>query len=494
VSVRSRLCLFLIVATLGCTKLLNGRCDTDGDCPTNYTCDNTKTCVAKTGVGGAAGTGGAGGKAGAAGGMAGSLGGAGGAAGSLGGAGGKPFTCPNTMCGGSKPICDVDAGACVVCEKVPGSCGSADGGTPFCAPVDAGSKGGTCVGCLANSECKGTTPICELGDAGASRNSCRMCASTSDCTQLSATTPVCVTTANAPGGAQRGTCVMCLMNSDCTAEGGATTTKPICELTMTNAGTPVNTCRKCTADTECGGPGVCMLDGHCATDAETIYVKNDGMTTCNDSPPDGSADAGTKAHPFCSMAPILGYVSTNRDLVLVDGSTAMVITVGTWIYADQASPNSLTIVGQQSPTIGTLSSNPLFNMSSGTVRIRGVTFSPSPSIGINATGGSLFLDGVTVDSCKGGGIVLNGATFDIENTTVTNNGSSGTIGGVNISSAGAGSLLNLVTITNNKPAGITCGGGVNATGVYVMSNTGSQIVGLCGFNSCTQLGSGCGAP
>ena len=47
---------------------------------------------------------------------------------------------------------------------------------------------------------------------------------------------------------------------------------------------------------------------------------------------------------------------------------------------------------------------------------------PLASIGIKSTGGTITLDGVTVDSCMGGGIFLSDTTFDIENTTVKNNG------------------------------------------------------------------------
>jgi hypothetical protein len=528
------------VATLGCKKLNAPYCDNDNQCDGGTCSSITHLCSNYTDGGvdhpadGAAGGGG--------------KGGAGGTAGAMGGAGGKPFTCPNTRCGGSTPICDVDAGACLACDQVPGSCGSPDGGAPVCVPRDAGVNPGRCVGCLADTNCGGTAPICELaGDAGASRNTCRGCAGTSDCTQLDPNKPVCVTSTGTAGAPAKGTCVGCLADTNCkgttpicelagdagasrnTCRGCAGTSdctqldpsKPVCVTSTGTAGAPAkgtcvgclsnancsgktpicnlstNVCTACTADTDCSAvsPGVCMTDGHCATDAETIYVKND-TTTCNDSPAasDGGANGGTKAHPFCSMQPILNnYVSANRDLVLVDGSGG-VVTGGTWSYADQAH-GQLTIVGQQNAAIGSVST-PVFSMQSGSVYIRGVKFSPSASIGIKTTGGTLGLNGVIVNSCMGGGLVLSGTTFDIENTTVTGNGPgpSGTVGGVNITTAGMGSSLKLVTVTTNNPIGVTCDAAIKATGVYVMSNTGSQIASLCGFTSCTQLGSGCGAP
>jgi hypothetical protein len=262
---------------------------------------------------------------------------------------------------------------------------------------------------------------------------------------------------------------------------------PICNLST-------NVCMACTADSDCAAvsPAICMTDGHCATDAETIYVKNDSSATCNDSPPDGSANAGTKAQPFCSLQPILSYVSANRDLVLIDGS-GLAITGGPWSYADQAKPQ-LSIVGIQAATVGSVST-PAFSMQSGSVYIRGVTLSRSGSVGIKSTGGNLTLNGVTVDNCGGGGLVLSGTTFDLEKTTVTNNGPgpSGTSGGINISTAGSGSKLNLVTVTGNTPIGVACDAAISATGVYVMSNTGSQIAANCMFTSCAQAGTGCGA-
>ena len=435
------------------------------------------------GIAGAAGS-----TAGAAGG-AGAKGGAGGTAGSLGGAGGKAFTCPNASCKGSTPICDVDAGSCVGCNEVAGSCGSPDGGGPFCL-ADAGTMTGMCVGCRTSKDCLGTTPICDLeADAGASRNACRACTGTADCTALNPMTPVCATSTTAAGGAKAGMCVACLSNANC---GGKT---PICDL-------PTNVCVKCGADTDCSAvsPSICMNDGHCATDAEVIYVRNDMATTatCNDNPTGsaGGANAGTKAHPFCSMQPIPGYVSANRDLVLVDGSSDA-ITGGNWTYTNQAQSSPLTIVGLQSPTIGSVSS-PAFAMSSGSVYIRAVTFQSISSNGVYASGGTLNLSHVLVSGCKGG-IFLNGAAFDIENTTVNGNttATDGTTSwsGIYVKALpdAGGFNLNLVTITNNSNVGLLCGGSISASGVYASGNQGGNQI-VCGsVSSCTSPGTSCGA-
>jgi hypothetical protein len=501
----------LATAAFSCTRVNPGRCDRQSDCTIGTCNPSTKVCELDGGVGGS--------------------GGSGGAAGSTSGTGGTLFTCSNAKCSGTKPICDVDAGGCRACnvEKT-AACGSLNGGTPRCVPGDAGPLAGMCVGCLTNSDC--TTPQAPICNTSAGM--CQPCADSNACATKDSTKPVCVTTATttlmkgmcvgclmdthcttpqtpicsldtgtcegcdaagtnacttkdtnkpvcvktATGGLAKGTCVGCLMNSDCN---GAPPSTPICKS---------NSCAGCTADTDCSGmgAGICVKDGHCATIAETIYVKND-TASCTDAP-SVSANAGTSAQPFCTMQPVTMYLSPARDLVIVSG----LVSGATWSYNDNVTGGLLSIVGQLGAQIAS-SASPGFSLQGGNVYIRGVSFSPSGSIGIKSTGGAITLYGVTVDGCMGGGIFLSGTTFDIENTTVTNNGpgAQGTSGGVNISTAGAGSKLNLVTIENNKQIGITCDTAIAATGVLVMSNTGGDIANSCKFSSCS-MGAGCGAP
>ena len=236
------------------------------------------------------------------------------------------------------------------------------------------------------------------------------------------------------------------------------------------------------------GSEICIEDGHCATIAETIYVKND-TSSCSDTP-SISANAGTSAQPFCSMQPITMYLSPTRDLVVVSG----IVSGATWSYNNNVTGGQLSLVGQLGAQIAS-SASPGFSLQGGNVYVRGVKFSPSGSIGIKSTGGAITLSGVTVSGCMGGGIFLSGTTFDIENTTVMNNGPGpqGTSGGMSISTAGTGSKLNLVTIENNNPIGITCDNTVQGTGVYAMGNSASDIAKLCGFTPCMTLGAGCGA-
>jgi hypothetical protein len=512
VSARSFACglVMLLAATSGCKKLNTNRCETDNDCGNSGTCNPmTNYCVQSDAGTDATGMGGAGGS--------------------------HAFSCPNPMCKGTAPICDVDAGSCRVCNAAKTTaCGSLDAGTPVCVPGDAGAKAGMCVGCLANSDCKTPqAPICDT-----STGTCQACTDSAACATKDASHPVCVTTATTT--LMKGMCVGCLMDSHCTTpqapicsvdtgicEGcdaaGATAcatktpTKPVCLKVATGSSakgtcvvcvsnsdcnstpnTPIcnpssNTCVACGPDSDCpGGPGVCMTDGHCATDAESIYVQNN-VPTCTTT---ASSSGGTKTQPFCTMEPVAAVLAPGRDLVVVNG-TSGVITGGSWTYTNQVGAQ-LSIVGKQTPTIGSVSA-PAFSMQSGTVNIRAVTFSSLSSIGISASGGTLDLDHVTVSSCGGGGILLNNAAFDIENTTVKNNGPSSDLswGGIKVQSlpATGPTKLNLVTLTGNTPSGMSCAAGAApmGTGVFASGNGSGDISGTCNITTCTPASGTCGS-
>jgi hypothetical protein len=127
-------------------------------------------------------------------------------------------------------------------------------------------------------------------------------------------------------------------------------------------------------------------------------------------------------------------------------------------------------------------------------------------MGINAlTGTTLHVDTCSVMNNPGGGILLNGAAFDIKNTTISNNGSgslgSATWGGVYINnppSSGTTTLSN-VTIQNNGQVGLVCSASITSTTSVLASgnNNGStkatdQIGNACGIASCSSAGTTCG--
>ena len=307
-------------------------------------------------------------------------------------------------------------------------------------------------------------------DGGGGGNSCAACGGN---------TPVCL----------QGSCVACAASSDCNTDA----TKPICDPTA-------HTCVSCGSDGQCaaklgstGNPGVCMshLDGHCATDAETIYVQNTAGCTAtyvNDS-------GGTAIAPYCSMDPVGLAANDTHTLVVIRGA----VNGGTWTYQRGAGHPETSFIGQQSAIVASATS-PGFSMTSGTAYIRDVKFSSSLAVCISATGGSIDLDTVVVDTCQGGGILLDGAAFNITNTTVTNNGP-GTVGttswgGILVNSLPIAGLpvFSLDTIENNKGPGLECAGQVDGSAVLASGNSTADIGPTCGFNSCTPGRGACGAP
>jgi hypothetical protein len=237
------------------------------------------------------------------------------------------------------------------------------------------------------------------------------------------------------------------------------------------------------------------VDGHCATAGETIYVQN--VTGCMDTITDPLA--GTAGQPLCDMQPVVGLVSASRNLVVVRGT----VTAPSWTFMSQGSA-SLSIVGQQSAFLAATTS-PGFAMGSGSVYIRGVKVTALDAIGITAVGGTLTLDTVTVDSCtgpatmpNGGGILVNGAAFDIRNTTITRNGPSSDLswGGMRVASLPATGArnLHLVTIQNNNAPGLSCAVAIQGDGVLATGNSTGDVTPTCGITACTAMSSTCGAP
>jgi hypothetical protein len=382
-------------------------------------------------------------------------------------------------------VCNFDSqgvGRCLF----PGDGGVAGaGGGQAGAGVAGGGAGGSVgggPGGMAGGGAGGSAGAAGSRDAGMDVNPCNAC---------TGSTPVCLNQS----------CVECSASSDCTAS----PTKPICDQTS-------HKCVPCTSDSQCsaklgstGNPGVCRseLDGHCATDAETIYVQNTtGCTTVASGTGAGGAGgaggtagtAGTGAVPYCSMEPVAAAALSPKTLVVIRGTVA----APDWSFSrGQSQPETL-FVGQQSAVIAS-STTPGFNLASGAVYIRNVAFSSSAAICIEATGGTLNLSSVVVDSCKGGGIFLDGAAFDIEETAVTNNslaqlGATSWSGIIVNSLAASGPMtLNLVTIQNNKGPGLECAKAISGTGVLASGNGAPDIGGTCNVSSCGSASATCGA-
>jgi hypothetical protein len=236
-------------------------------------------------------------------------------------------------------------------------------------------------------------------------------------------------------------------------------------------------------------------DGHCATDAETVYVQN--KTGCS-----SSTSGGTAAAPFCvARIGVNSALTNSKPLVVLAGTLAAGFSV--------SAPGVLTIVGK-SAIITPEAFTDGIAIASGEVYLRnltvqgnaatGSTTNPGISAGVGVT---LHMDKCAVTNNTGGGILLNGAAFQIENTIITGNGAGQTTGGlvwggirVDSLPASGPTVLNLVTVQNNNAVGISCSGNITGTGILATGNTSAEIANSCGFTSCTPAldgGSGCGA-
>jgi hypothetical protein len=117
------------------------------------------------------------------------------------------------------------------------------------------------------------------------------------------------------------------------------------------------------------------------------------------------------------------------------------------------------------------------------------------------TGAQLTMDHCTVSGNNKGGILADGANFDLKNVTVTANGPGDdmgtTRGGLRIKIV-AGSVpktLQCVTVQNNNNTEISCIAAISGTGVLASGNGGGVDVttSTCGFSSCGAPSATCGA-
>ena len=364
--------------------------------------------------------------------------------------------------------------ACTGCQSA--GTAACSGAKPTCATM--GSAAGQCVECIDNTGCTASPAkgFC-VGNA-CTGCTAAICAGRTDGKTACATT-----------GGFVGQCVACTSNAQCSG------TTPICN-------TAADTCRSCANDGECSaiGPGVCMTDGHCATNAEAIYVGTLGSATCSES------NIGTSQAPVCSVQNGVGLAkSASKPVVVIRGTLA----TGS---ANIAVSTPLTILGKNGATITpAFASTDAITITSGEIYLRNLTIqgtaSPKTGIGINAgTGGgasvTLHMDTCAVTGNPGGGILLNGAAFDIKNTTVTGNGPNAVStqwGGIYVQSLPSvgPSSLSLVSIETNNGGGLTCSASTSIQGTGILStgniNTVAQVSPACNVSACTATGTTCGA-
>jgi hypothetical protein len=213
-------------------------------------------------------------------------------------------------------------------------------------------------------------------------------------------------------------------------------------------------------------------DSRCASTAETILVTTGGVLPTS--------------------------VPSGKRLLVISGSVAGTIA---WTLTGP----QMTIVGQSTGTLTGTGSVATLHVTGGDIYIRNLTITGgSPGLWAD-TAAILRLDHVSVSNNTAGGILLDGAGFVIQDTTVNANGANtaGTVifGGIGIqntpASAAVPKSLALSTINGNQLVGVSCGTGAafapTPTSVLASSNTGGQVGGACGFTSCGSASTTCGA-
>jgi hypothetical protein len=249
----------------------------------------------------------------------------------------------------------------------------------------------------------------------------------------------------------------------------------------------------CTGNSDCvasngADPGVCLSNQgrRCATAGDVVYVQN--TAACDE------LGTGTVDKPFCTLATALVRNSSfKRPAVLIRGTVA---SGGAQLQGRTNDP-LLTIIGQQSArVVGSLLSA-LLLVDGGPVFIRDVTFGGSDGVGISAkNGATLTLDHVTVAQNSGGGILVDGAAFDITNTAITNNGPSSDLswGGMRVQgSIGSPATLTNTSVLNNLAAGFSCTSAIAGSGVLATGNQAGDIAPACQVVACSPAGPSCGA-
>jgi hypothetical protein len=214
-------------------------------------------------------------------------------------------------------------------------------------------------------------------------------------------------------------------------------------------------------------------DGRCASNAETVVV-----TATSSNLPITSVPAGIR-------------------LVVIRGAVS-----GTLTWSLPTTPQ-MTIVGQSAGTVvATLTGNgtgSTLHVKGGDLYVRGLTVTGGAPGIIADTGAILRLDHVSVSNNASGGILLDGAAFDIKNTTVNSNPAANGDPGIRIQNAATGSptpkTLSLTTVSGNTQAGVSCASNtvLTASGVSASGNGGIDITLSCGFSSCGTASATCGA-
>jgi parallel beta helix pectate lyase-like protein len=204
--------------------------------------------------------------------------------------------------------------------------------------------------------------------------------------QCPAATPVCDLT--------QSVCVQCTA----TDIGVCAGTTPVCS--------PDETCRACSAHTECAS-AACLPDGSCASEADVAYV---------DAAAAGSATC-TKAAP-CNL--ISAALATTKTIIKVHGTVDEPVAI---------TDRNTTFLADDGATLRSSTGDGLTIKGTSHVEIYDLTIDRATS-GIHVPTGTtvqLFLSRAKVQNNRNGGIVMESGTLTVTGSTIANNTGAGGI-------------------------------------------------------------------
>jgi hypothetical protein len=288
---------------------------------------------------------------------------------------------------------------------------------------------------------------------------------------------------------EAGACVECLVDNDCAA-----ITRPVCNVSM-------HTCGPCTTDAQCAakdtsGPGICMTDGHCPISDEVIFVES---VTSGCSNADGSS-----GQPFCTVAAGVAALRADRNVIVIRGAVGDRLALATTgfspvVIGRKSSANEDASIPATNTTAITVTSDTVLirdlivNAGTSSTASKGVVVSGAiakltlsnvqvnltTGLGIQADlGAQLTMDRCAVTNNSVGGLLINGAGFDIQNSAFFGNGY-----GVKFSATPPprSSQFRFVTIAGNSGNALTC------DSQNVVNVTDSIVVGF--IDTCMALNS-----
>jgi hypothetical protein len=210
-------------------------------------------------------------------------------------------------------------------------------------------------------------------------------------------------------------------------------------------------------------------DSRCASDSETVVIT--------------------------STASIPSSLASGKRLVIIRGSVSGTVS---WTLPS----SQVTIIGQSTGVLTGNGTVATMHITGGDFYMRDFSITGG-SPGLWADGGAIArLDHVSVSNNTAGGILLDGASFDIRNTTVNGNGANtaggAAFGGIRIQSPpSTPKVLTFSTVTENQLIGVSCDASSSLnplpTTVLVSQPTGVPIATVCGFTTCAAASSSCGA-